>query len=117
MVNLSVLAGLRGLGAPLGAAYALAIWAAATWNFGSNRWLTFDPTAQHPVLPQYGRFLLAAAVGAGVSWLVAMGLVNRVAAFAGHEFLAALAGIAAGALVNFLFSALVMFCAGAVREN
>jgi len=102
LLNLLVLALLRAAGCPFGLADALAIAAGVSWSFWPNRWLTFDLMEQHPAGPQYLHYLGRTAVGLIINWLVATGLVNHVGGFGGHEFLAAMAGIAAGGLFNFL---------------
>jgi dolichol-phosphate mannosyltransferase len=96
-------------GLPLKLARALAIWVALTWNFFLNRQLTFDLYAHHPLLPQYFRFVLTCLVGALVNLSVSVGLVKSVAAFHGHLYLAAIAGIIAGTVFNFALSFLWVF--------
>jgi len=104
VVNLLALAGLQKLGLSQNFAYALAIWIAMTWNYVPNRFLTFDLTAHHPVLPQYFRFVLTCLVGAVVNWSVTVALTQEVSWFGGHVYCAALAGIACGTIFNFLIS-------------
>jgi len=116
-VNLLALALLQKFGLPFGWADALAIWLAMTWNFWPNRWLTFDLTAHHPVLPQYLRFVLTCSVGAAVNWLVAVGLAHQVAWFGAHTNFAALAGIAAGTFFNFALCSRWVFHSTATAED
>jgi len=104
VVNLLALAGLQKLGLSQNFAYALAIWMAMTWNFVPNRFLTFDLTAHHPVLPQYFRFVQTCLVGAVVNWSVKVALSQNVPWFGQHVYWAALAGIACGTMFNFLMS-------------
>jgi dolichol-phosphate mannosyltransferase len=104
VINLLVFSLLQKLGLAAKVAYALAIWVSLTWNFIPNRYLTFDLTAHHPPLPQYLRFGLTCLVGALVNWFVGTTLMTYSPWFAGHVYLAALAGIAAGTMFNFFLS-------------
>ncbi len=104
VVNLLVFAGLEKMGLSQKLAYALAIWIAMTWNYVPNRFLTFDLTAQHPILPQYLRFVLTCLVGAVVNWSVTVSLARESSWLGGHVYWAALVGIVCGTIFNFLIS-------------
>ncbi len=116
VVNLLVFAGLQKLGLPPKAAYALAIGVAMTWNFLPNRYLTFDLTTHHPVLPQYGRFVLTCLAGALVNWWVTFALAQEAPWFGAHIYRSALAGIGAGAIINFAVTHVWAFGAGRAHE-
>jgi dolichol-phosphate mannosyltransferase len=104
VVNLLTYSILLKLGLREGLAYALAIWVSLTWNFVPNRYLTFDLTSHQPVWPQYGRFVVSCALGMVVNWSIAMALSHQVSWFESHVLIAALIGIAAGTIFNFLIS-------------
>ena len=86
-------------------ARALAIFVANGWNFMLNRRLSFSG-ARHGrgVIDQYFRWLVSTALGAVVSWSVAVGLSLFHQFFFTHVFLSATLGIAAGSLANFAFA-------------
>lgn len=115
VVNLLVFALLQKLGLPTKAAYAVAIGVAMTWNFFPNRYLTFDLMARHPLLPQYLRFVLTCLAGALVNWTVTFTLLREAPWFAGQVYWAVLAGIGAGAVINFIVAHAWAFGAGRVR--
>jgi dolichol-phosphate mannosyltransferase len=102
-VNWMILALLLALGLPLGLAYALAVGAAITWNYWPNRWLTFDLMGRHPVGPQFRRFVTVCLLGGVTNWGVTMELARHLDGSGRPLFIATLAGIATGGLVNFMF--------------
>jgi dolichol-phosphate mannosyltransferase len=104
-MNLLTLAFLLYCGLPLKLALVLAICAGVSWSFWPNRWLAFDHMNGHHVLPQYLRYLGASAVGAVTNWMVAMALLNLLSARVGYVYWAALGGVTAGTLINWLFLA------------
>jgi len=112
VVTLVAYATLQKLGLLREPAYALAIWMAMTWNFVPNRYLTFDLTAHHPVLPQYLRFVLTCLAGAMVNWTVNYFLIQQVPWFSRHIYWAALVGIGAGTVFNFFGSQAWVFRLG-----
>jgi dolichol-phosphate mannosyltransferase len=88
-----------GIAPPL--ARALAILVAISWNFALNRRVSFSGKRfGRPVINQYLFWLASSALGAVISWSVAMSL-GLTKLFASHIFLAAILGIAAGSLINF----------------
>lgn len=107
-VDLAALTVLLGSGVPFGGARALAIWAAMTWNFALNRNFTFREARALSALRQYPRFVAACLAGAVVNWSTSM-VLRQVAPLTDHVYLPALAGIAAGTIVNFLGSLLWVF--------
>ncbi len=82
----------------------LAIWIAMTWNFFFNRRLTFSHSRGGNVLQQYWKFVVACSLGALVNWFISVLLPAKVAFFDAHKLTAAVAGIAAGLLFNFVLS-------------
>src|SRR5262249_47280 len=91
-----------GIALPL--ARALAILLAISWNFTLNRRVSFGVRRfGRPIADQYFRWLLCTALGGVISWIIAMCLVSFTA-FASHVFLAALLGIGAGSLSNFVLA-------------
>jgi dolichol-phosphate mannosyltransferase len=116
VVNLLMFATLQKFGVPQKVAYALAIWAAMTWNFVPNRYLTFDLVAHHPALPQYFRFVLTCLVGALVNWSVTVGLAQELPWFGAHVYCAALIGIICGMSFNFIISHVWAFRLGPVEK-
>jgi dolichol-phosphate mannosyltransferase len=108
VVDLSVYWGLLKLALALPIARAIAIWIAMTWNYMLNRRLTFSYSRHEGILLQYLRFAGACAVGAVISWSIAVGLVYF-SFFAQHVFIAAIIGIVVGTISNFLISLLWVF--------
>jgi len=104
VVNFLTLALLSRLGVPLKPAYAVAIAASLTWNFFPNRHFTFEHTAQQPAWTQYQRYVLTCAIGMLVNWAVMVSLVDHSDWFHEHHYWAALLGIAAGTMFNYLLS-------------
>lgn len=86
----------------------LAFSVAVTWNFLLNRRFTFE-AANKPILRQWGEFVVACSGGAILNWAVAMGLYYSFVFFASHYNCAALAGVAAASIVNFLSSRCYVF--------
>ena len=89
---------------PLMGARGLAIWMAMTWNFWANRRLTFSYDRQGRLIEQYLRFVVSCGLGAVCSWSVSVILATRLTWFVGHPILAAIIGILAGTVGNFLLS-------------
>jgi dolichol-phosphate mannosyltransferase len=94
---------------PAGAARALAIWIAMTWNFWLNRRLTFSHTRTRPLLRQYALFCLSCLMGAVVNWSTFSALYSTLGLFADWPMAAAIVGILAGTVLNFLMSKYVAF--------
>lgn len=92
-------------GAALGLARGIAIWIAMTWNFFCNRRLTFSHSRGLPgILRQYWQFVVACSLGAVINWLVSVALPNRFVFFNNHKLAAAVVGILAGLVFNFIMS-------------
>jgi dolichol-phosphate mannosyltransferase len=83
-------------------ARALAIWAAMTWNFWLNRNLTFSYARVHSVLRQYLGFCGSCFLGAVINWSASLALCTWTAYFAEHKLSAALVGVLAGTVSNYL---------------
>ncbi len=97
---------------PLGAARAMAILAAMTWNFALNRSITFDDVStpqRAGVVWQYLLFCSACTLGASVNWGVSVGLSTWMAFFDQWKVLAAFTGIIAGMGFNYTLCRLVVF--------
>lgn len=109
VVDLTLYALLLGLGLGLHAARGLAIFAALNWNFVGNRSVTFAPYRASFWPGQYLGFVASSLLGAFLSWLVSTTVAPRWSFFEDHLILAAMAGIAAGALSNFLISQRFVF--------
>ena len=56
------------------------------------------------MIEQYFLWLAGSGLGAATSWGVAVGLTLLIKFFAAHVFLAALIGIVAGSLINFILA-------------
>ena len=105
------LATFRGLIPAMGLAgsRAVAIWIAMTWNFELNRRLTFkEPSGSHP-LSEYVRFCMACLLGAGISWVTSLGLIQMTEAFRNHTAGAAVIGTSIAAVVNYTLCRLWVF--------
>lgn len=83
---------------------AIAIITAMTWNFWINRRITFNYSRHLNPVEQYRKFITACSIGAAINWSVAVGLVKFVQLFSRHILFAALLGIAAGTIFNFMLS-------------
>jgi dolichol-phosphate mannosyltransferase len=94
---------------PWHAARGLAIWAAMTWNFWLNRRITFSDARSSSVLRQYGLFCLSCSLGAVVNYVSSIALSSVFTFFNNHKLAAALCGILAGTVFNYLFSFHVVF--------
>lgn len=93
----------------LGAARALAIWVAMSWNFGLNRRLAFSYARSGSLVGQYLMFCGSCLAGAVVNWTTSVALCSASGLFAEFPSLAAAAGVVAGMGLNYLFSAMVVF--------
>jgi len=94
---------------PVPVARALAIWVAMTWNFYWNRRWTFYESREPNVLRQHALFCGACLIGATVSWATSVGLWHLVPFFVKYPIAAALIGIMAGTLFNFVASSRLVF--------
>lgn len=108
---------LLALAAPLRIARALAIWLAMTWNFWLNRRLTFAYARDQPALPQYVLYCLSCLTGAAVNWSTFVALTYTVDHFARWPLLAAVCGVLAGTVFNYVLSARVVFTRGKGRAT
>lgn len=108
-VDLTVYWILLSLEVPLMASRALAIWIAMTFCFGLNRRFTFSYSRTDGIFAQYCRYVGSCSIGAVISWTVSVSLTRTTDLFALHPLIAAMAGIAAGLIFNFLMSHLWVF--------
>ncbi|MEZ6068329.1 MAG: GtrA family protein [Planctomycetaceae bacterium] len=92
-----------------GAARAIAIVIAMTWNFVLNRRFTFAHARQRNLAQQYLLFCLSCSLGAAVNWGVSNFLWQHWAGVVRDPRFAALAGVAAGVVLNYLLSAKFVF--------
>ncbi|MCH7990057.1 MAG: glycosyltransferase family 2 protein [Planctomycetes bacterium] len=83
-------------------ARAFAIWVAMTWNFWLNRNVTFSYARAHSVLRQYLGFCGSCFLGAVINWSASMALCTWIAYFTEHKLIAALVGVLAGTVSNYL---------------
>lgn len=81
---------------------AAAIVVAMNWNFLWNRRLTFDCRGMNALFTQYVGFLTSSGCGAIVSWAISTILAPLFPFFRQHILLAAMVGIFAGAITNFV---------------
>src|SRR5262249_42519566 len=88
---------------------ALAIWVAITWNYWLNRRLTFSSAQSRPIFPQYVLFCLSCLMGALVNWSIFTTLHATFTVFADRLLMAALLGVLAGTMLNYLLSKYVAF--------
>jgi putative flippase GtrA len=93
----------------LPAARAAAIWLAMTWNYVLNRKTTFREAAPRPLVVQYALFCVACLAGAALNWSLTVALCRSLAFFERHTMLAALVGVAAGCVLNYLLCCAVVF--------
>ena len=114
-VDLSIYSTLLHFGLSLATSRAIAIWLAMTWNFWLNRRLTFSFSRRGSILSQYPKFVASCMSGAVISWFIAVLLPQRYSFFAQNLLLAAVIGIIAGTLCNFLLSRYWVFKKNAYR--
>ena len=94
-------------------AIAFAILVSMLFNFVLNRRFSFSYARETLWLRQLFGFLAASSVGAGMNYVTALYVLRSQPAWP-PQF-AALAGVAAGTAVNFLFSRFLVFKAKHVR--
>jgi dolichol-phosphate mannosyltransferase len=94
---------------PVPVARAVAIWVAMTWNFYWNRRWTFFGSHRHGIFVQYALFCGACLIGAVISWGTSVGLWHLVPFFNDYPLVAAIIGIVAGMLFNFVTSSRFVF--------
>lgn len=82
-------------------ARAAGIGIAMIWNFGCNRAITFRDAADGSLLLQFWRFVVSCSLGATINWSTSLLLAANVLLFREHVLLSAVAGVAAGYLLNF----------------
>lgn len=111
-VDLVCYALLLNAGVPLSWARAVAILTAMTSNFWFNRRLTFSYGRSGPVLHQYAQFVLTCALGAVLNWSTSVWLTSTQDFFAEYKYLAALIGILAGTVSNFVIASAWVFRKG-----
>jgi dolichol-phosphate mannosyltransferase len=92
-----------------GAARALAIWVAMTWNFVLNRRITFSYARGGSLWRQYLGFCGSCLVGAAVNWSVTLTLCEVHPFFGTHKLIAAVLGALSGAVLNYLLCRYLVF--------
>jgi dolichol-phosphate mannosyltransferase len=105
VVNLALLTLFLRVGLAMRAAVALAILASMLWNFALNRRFSFSYARRGRVLPQLAGFVAACSVGGAVNYAVTAALWDAVRV----KQAAALCGVLAGTLFNFVASRAVVF--------
>ncbi len=80
----------------------LAIWMAMSWNFTLNRLLTFSYVRHDTLLRQYLGYFGSCLMGAIVNWSTSVTLCNFQPFFICHKLAAAVVGVAAGTIFNYL---------------
>lgn len=118
LVNLAFLTLAAMLGATAQVALAVGIATSVLFNFTLHRKYTFSYAKRAPLFKQLFSFFLASAAGITVNFLVAN--YAKDAWFGGTEFglqLAALTGILAGMLLNFISSRFFVFKENHVRSD
>lgn len=103
------------LGFPM--ARAAAIGTAMVWNFGGNRLVTFRDSPEASLLRQFWKFTVSCSLGATVNWSISLLLAEKVAFFRGQILLCALAGVAAGYLLNFQLCRRWVFGGTALQQD
>jgi putative flippase GtrA len=82
---------------------------AATFTWALNRQFTFHGSKSSNKLAEWGRFLLANALGGGLNYLVYAALVSNWNTAATHPIVAVAAGSFAGLACNFILSRTLVF--------
>jgi dolichol-phosphate mannosyltransferase len=109
VVNLAVLTLLDILRVPLTIAVAAAILTAMVFNFALNRRFTFSYARTGSLIAQFMGFVGASSLGAVVNYAVAITVLRYWPSLERFPQVAALAGIAAGMVVNYAVSRYLVF--------
>lgn len=110
LVNLSVIALLRSAGAADQAALSGGVGVSLISNFLLNRRITFSYARRRNIWKQFGGFVGASAVGMVVNYTVALALMRTVfSGVSGGIYSAALIGVAAGMVFNFIGNRYLVF--------
>lgn len=104
-VNLLALTLLLRWSLPEKLAVALAIGVSMAWNFALNRRFSFSYARGRSIVRQFGGFVAACSIGAMVNYLATLALWDAVP----HKQLAAIAGVVAGTLFNFVANRFFVF--------
>ncbi len=104
-VNLTVLTLLLRWSVSEKVAVALAIASAMVWNFALNRRFSFSYARRRSIIRQFAGFVAACSIGAVVNYLVTLALWD---AFR-YQQTAAVAGVVAGTLFNFVANRFFVF--------
>lgn len=95
---------LRQAGIAVGLGRGVAIWMAMTWNFFINRRITFSQSRYNDAMRQYWQFVAACSLGAFINWAISVALPHWFYFFNNYKLIAAVVGIAAGTIFNFVLS-------------
>lgn len=99
------------IGLPFGSARPLAFLSAMTANFAVNRVWTFR-IVEGSLIRQYAKYAVASLAGLSVNWAVSVGLYSTFEALRSHYQIAAIGGVLASFVVNFLLVRTLVFGAG-----
>ncbi len=112
IVNLGVLTVLLRTGVTDRPAVAVAIAVSLVWNFILNRRFSFSYARDRSILHQFLGFVAACSLGAAVNYVVTV----RLLALTPYKQLAAVAGILAGTMFNFVASRFFVFRARYIKD-
>jgi len=107
LVNLAVLMVLLSVGLHVKVAVGFAIFVSLVFNFVLNRYITFSYAKTEPVFKQFLGFTGACTVGAVVNYFTTIGVLRAFPVLIPQ--VAALIGIVAGSMLNFLFNRFGVF--------
>jgi dolichol-phosphate mannosyltransferase len=113
IVNLLVLTLLLRGGAAERPAVAIAIVVSMVWNFALNRRFSFSYARSQSIVRQFFAFVAACSIGALVNYFVTTALWS----FSRYSQLAAVTGVLAGTLFNFVASRFLVFRSKHVRRT
>jgi dolichol-phosphate mannosyltransferase len=113
IVNLALLTMLIAIGVPMAAAVAGAILLSMCFNFVLNRRFSFSLARRKPWRPQFFGYMAASSIGALINY--AMTLLVLVRMTGARPQTAAMIGIAAGTLFNFVTSRYLVFRLSHIR--
>lgn len=102
VVNIGVLTGFKWLGFSLPVSVAAGIGVSMTTNFLLNRFITFNYARDKNIFKQYFSFVLSSLAGAVINYLVTLQLVALSSFLERVPQIAAVGGILAGMIFNFL---------------
>ena len=90
---------------------------AATWNFVLNHKFTFKNNVERHIVILWAMFIGSSLIGAFSNWAISFSLYYNLEIFKQHYNLAAVCGVIAGYLINFLFAKHIVFKPDTINDD